>query len=290
MVALRPRMSDLLAALSAALPAASPLRASPHLAAWLTASRGALAPTIELPAALAPLLARHLPSTVDDLADLAGADLLLASACLAGSPSALARFDEVLREEVRRAVAPLDTSNTLVDEVTQLAREKLLVPPARLAEYAGQGTLVGWLRAVAVRLALNAKRPGAREQPVSAVPDQPLADPDPELALLRARYRDEFRTAFAGAVRALTPRERTLLRLTTLDGLTLATVGQMYGKDASTISRWLAAARATLLERTRGTLAQTLRLSTAELDSVMRAADSELNLSISRLLDSSVGP
>lgn len=219
--------------------------------------------------------------------DLAEADLLLASATLAGDPAALATFDQLLRTEIRRAVGPLDTSNTLVEEVTQLAREKLLMGDKRLREYSGEGALAAWIRAVAVRIALNAKRPGAREVPMEAVPDQPLADPDPELALLRARYREQFKEAFAQAVKGLTSRERTLLRLTTIDGLSLASVGQMYGKDASTVSRWLAASRQTLLETTRASLTATLGLTSGELDSVMRAADSELNLSISRLLHSS---
>ena len=139
-----------------------------------------------------------------------------------------------------------------------------------------------------MRVALNAKRPGAREEAVSSVPDQPIVDANPELALLRSRYRESFRAAFAEAVGALTPRERTIMRLTSLDGLTCAQVGQMYGKDASTVSRWLAASRAVLLEKTRLTLSTSLSLSPSALDSLMRVADSELDLSISRLLESSI--
>jgi RNA polymerase sigma-70 factor (ECF subfamily) len=215
-----------------------------------------------------------------------GADLLLAAACLANDPRALGYLDALVINEVRRAVSPLDTTNVLVDEVTQLVRERLLLPPPRLAEYSGQGSLGSWIRAVAVRVALNAKRPGAREEPVSSVPDSPIADADPELALLRSRYREAFRTAFTEAVGALTPRERTMMRLTSLDGLTCAQVGQMYGKDASTISRWLAASRAVLLEKTRLLLSTQLALSPSALDSLMRLADSELDLRISRLLES----
>lgn len=215
-----------------------------------------------------------------------GADLLLAAACLAGDARALQYLEELVVNEVRRAVSPLDTSNTLVDEVTQLVRERLLLPPARLAEYSGHASLGSWIRAVAVRVALNARRPGAREEPVASVPDQPIADADPELALLRSRYREAFRAAFAEAVGTLTPRDRTIMRLTALDGLTCAQVGQMYGKDASTVSRWLAASRAVLLEKTRQTLSASLNLSPSALDSLMRVADSELDLSISRLLES----
>ncbi len=219
---------------------------------------------------------------------LEGADLLLAAACLAKDPRALAYLDALVVNEVRRAVSPLDTTNALVDEVTQLVRERLLMPPPRLAEYSGQGSLASWIRAVAVRLALNAKRPGAREDAVEQIPETPLADADPELALLRSRYRESFRTAFVEAVGTLTPRERTMMRLTALDGLTCAQVGQMYGKDASTVSRWLSSSRAVLLGKTRQLLSQSLALSPSALDSLMRVADSELDLSISRLLESTI--
>lgn len=215
-------------------------------------------------------------------------DLELARACLAQDTAALGQLETLVRTEVRRAVSPLDTTGVLVDEVTQLVRERLLVDK-KLAEFSGEGSLAGWLRAVAVRVALNAMRPQAREDLVSQLPDAPLADPDPELALLRARHREAFRTAFAEALKVLSPRDRTILRLTSIDGLSLARVGQMYGKDASTVSRWLAASREVLLQRTRATLAQSLQLSDSALDSVMRAADSELHLSIARLLQSSAG-
>ena len=229
-----------------------------------------------------------LPPEIELSEGIDAVDLLFARACLAGDPRALAYFDALLINEVRRAVSPLDTTNVLVDEVTQLVRERLLLPPPRLADYSGQGSLASWIRAVAVRLALNAKRPGAREEPVDQLPDHPLVDADPELALLRSRYRESFRKAFAEAVGTLTPRERTMMRLTSLDGLTCAAVGKMYGKDASTVSRWLAASRAVLLEKTRQILSQTLDLTPSALDSLMRVADSELDLSISRLLESSI--
>ena len=215
-----------------------------------------------------------------------GADLLLATACLAGDPRGLAYLEALLVNEVRRAVSPLDNTRVLVDEVTQLVRERLLMPPPRLADYSGQGSLASWIRAVAVRIALNAKRPGAREALVSCLPDHPIADADPELALLRSRYREAFRVAFADAVGTLTSRERTMMRLTALDGLTCAQVGQMYGKDASTVSRWLASSRLALLEKTRQLVSTTLQLTPSALDSFMRLADSELDLSISRLLES----
>ena len=113
-----------------------------------------------------------------------------------------------------------------------------------------------------------------------------MADPDPELALLRARHRASFRAAFARAIAALTARERAVLRLSTLDGLTLARIGAMYGRDASTVSRWLEQIRHALLAATRTELAAELGGSPAELESLMRLADSELSVSLTRLLAS----
>jgi RNA polymerase sigma-70 factor (ECF subfamily) len=234
--------------------------------------------------ALASAIARHQP---ESLQRLYGVDLLLAAACGVGDEAAIVQLDTQLKNEVARAVRPI--SPTLVDDVAQQVREKLLVgQPGRIADYAGDGPLGAWLRAVAVRVALNAKRPGAREEMVSSAPEpeQPLADPDPELALLRARYRDSFRVAFAQAITVLSPRERTVLRLSTLDGLTLARIGSMYRKDASTISRWLEQARRTLLTTTREKLGEQLGAQSSELDSLMRIADSELTVSLARLLSS----
>jgi RNA polymerase sigma-70 factor (ECF subfamily) len=260
----------------------------PHeeLSAWLGPALERVDPATD-PARLASFLEPHL---VAPIASLDATGLLLAAAALSGDLAALMRLEGLLVTEVRRAVAPIDRSLDFIDEVTQLVRERLLVEPARLADYAGQGPLEAWVRAVSVRVALNARRPGAREDLVSSVPEQQLLEPNPELALLRARHHEAFKTAFAAAVASLSARDRTILRLTTLDGLTLAQVGTMYGKDASTISRWLATSRQQLLDQTRGALSEQLGVTGSALDSVMRAADSELNLSISRLLESRSPP
>jgi RNA polymerase sigma-70 factor (ECF subfamily) len=102
--------------------------------------------------------------------------------------------------------------------------------------------------------------------------------------LLRLQYREHFRAAFADAVRALEPNERTVLRLHTLDGLSLASIGTMFQRDASNVSRWLSRIRGRLLEDTRSALGKRLALEGSALESVMRVADSELTMSLSGLL------
>jgi RNA polymerase sigma-70 factor (ECF subfamily) len=119
---------------------------------------------------------------------------------------------------------------------------------------------------------------------MSQPPEVEASSADPELALLRARYRDQFKEAFAMAIASLSPRERTVLRLHTLDGVTLARIGALYQKDTSTVSRWLEQVRRALLTVTRAHLATRLHLDDAALDSVMRAADPEMSVSLHRLL------
>lgn len=214
------------------------------------------------------------------------AELSLTIGCALRQPEALEAFDQLLREEVARVVRRLDPS--AVDEATQLVRERLLLPGAdgrcRIEAFRAEAPLRGWVRAVALRTALNERRAAGRDLPMSSPPDVEAAAADPELALMQARYRESFREAFGAAVAALSVRERNVLRLHLLDGMTLARIAVLYQKDTSTVSRWLEHTRRALQASTRAHLAERLQLSSVELDSVMRAADAEMSVSLHRLL------
>lgn len=276
----------------------APYRALPELERRLSAlfARGAGAwPRLPVtaPQFVAHLAARLPPSKHPErtLDAVAAEDLFLACACTHGHPKALAALEESQLPAVARAVAGLDTTGVLGDEVQQVLREKLLLPRPgglpRIADYAGQGPLKAWLKAAAIRHALNLKRPGHREDAIEdeRLSSLPMAAPNPELALIRRKHKQHFAAAFAAALSSLTPRERTLLKLHTLDGLPLDQIGPLYQKDKSTISRWIAKAQQQLHEVTRAQLVAALKLTPHELESVLRAAQSELSLSLSRLLD-----
>lgn len=209
-------------------------------------------------------------------------DLELAHRALAGDATALAELDRRISTESARVAA---TQRLPADEVRQLLRERLLVGSTpKLSLYDGTGPLSAWLRAVAARVSSNARRSTALEEAVSTVPESALAEPTAELTLLRLQYRAHFREAFTEALRALDPKERTVLRLHTLDGLSLASIGTMFQRDASNVSRWLGRIRERLLEDTRSALGRRLSLEGSELESLMRVADSELTMSLSGLL------
>jgi RNA polymerase sigma-70 factor (ECF subfamily) len=267
-----------------------------HLAAW-EAEAAARWPKV---AVARDALARWIAARTDgaDPAALHGAELLLACACAAGDTAALAAFDAELLTKIPRFVSRVDGSRAFADEATQAVRALLFVPGAqgaapKIHEYSGRGPLEGWLRVVAVRLALRMKRRDDRHaSDVSEVPDRPPssgAGRDPELAFIKERHRPDFVAALESAITSLTPLERTILRQYFLDGLTVEQLGALHQVAPSTISRRLAAARASILAAVRRDLSKRLGLPAAELESLLGMVQSQLDVSLSGLLKRSAG-
>jgi RNA polymerase sigma-70 factor (ECF subfamily) len=236
------------------------------------------------PAELEPQLARtHL------------ADLALALACAEGSPAALDLLQSRLLPQALLAVRRIDPSATFREELAQSLLERLLVArggaPARILEFAGQSPLVHWLRAVALRQALNRRRDAGRSpEELAGETLVEIAAPlrDPQLELLKRSHGPAFSQALQEGLGALEARQRSLLRLHYVEGLSLAKIGAVYQVNKSTVSRWLDAAREALLARLGGTLEVRLGVAPAELESLMRALRSQVELDLSSLLRSRV--
>ena len=237
-------------------------------------------------------LARHLAprAALDTLESFHLGELYLARACVQGLPAALAAFESTFIPEVAVAVARLKLPPSTVDEVRQRLREKLLVSTperaARLAAYPGTGPLSGWVRAAALWIALELQRREPSSQHVDDAALPLLLEPgdDPELAYLKTTYRAEFNAAFTQALQGLEPRQRNLLRLKYLDGLSIDQLGALYAVHRATAARWIVSAQQALLERTRRLLTERLRLTPTQLDSVLRLISSQVELHLSRLL------
>jgi RNA polymerase sigma-70 factor, ECF subfamily len=220
-------------------------------------------------------------------------DLYLAFACAEGDTCALRSFGTLL-SSVAGAVRSVDGAPSFVDEILQRLRTRVLVPEdgrsARILDYAGRGSLENWLRAGALRLALNARR-DARRGP-EPLPDASLWEPaaptvERTLELLRGQYAAEFGSALRDAFGSLEPGERNVLRMHFLEGLSLNQIAAMYQVNKSTISRRMAKARETLLERTRAQLERALALPAKELDSLLEQLGPRLDLSLSSVLNPS---
>jgi RNA polymerase sigma-70 factor (ECF subfamily) len=240
--------------------------------------------------------ARHLGQLVganeDPLAGVAMLridDLWLCLACAAGDPVAIASFDTRVLGRVDAAIAAVDTSADCVDEVKQRLREKLFVArpdrPAKIAAYRGRGSLRSWVRVVAVRETLALiERERRIVEPDDALAASLEVGRDPELAFLAAHYREAFRGSFAEALAALPARDRSVLRLQHVDHLTLDQTAAILGVHRATVARWNGRIREELLVRTKDALARGLRIDAAELESVMRLIQSNLEVSVRRLL------
>lgn len=216
-------------------------------------------------------------------------DLYLAEAALHGDAAAIEQFDRDVVEPLTPALLGAGIGTANVDDLKQRVRLKLLVAKpereAKLAAYGGRGSLRSWVRVVAVRDALASRE----RRPVDIDEDGTIErelgiDRDPELGFLKQEYRGSFRRCFAAALEALPPRERTLLRLQHVERLSLDQTAKVLNVHRATVARWNTRVRETLLQRTRASLTEELGVEGGELDSIMRMIQSNLEVSLSRLL------
>ena len=257
-------------------------------AAWYPAVREVIAGTgVTFDAAIAHVAAALAAGAPEANA----ADLALAFAVARGDARAARRLETLIAGELVAAARAIDRDPGFIDEIGQRTRVRLLVgedgAPPRIGSYRGLGPLRAWVAIAAQRVALNAKRERA---PATATgSDDVLADlvdrePDPELRHLKELYRDEFRDALAAALGSLPDRARAVLRLRFVEGLELAQIGRVYQVHESTASRWVAAALDEIARATRTRLIERLAIHAATADSVARMVQSQLDLSIARLL------
>lgn len=232
--------------------------------------------------------AEFLDDRVSEHTDRPHVDLYLVHAVLARRPGALEAFCARVLPAIEGPLRQLGADAARIDELRQLVLDAAVVGGPRgpaLASYAGRSDLRGWIRSVAVRIALKA---WSRERPREALDDwEELADQvaDPLAAHLRGVHRDDVMAAFQGALASLSPRQRTLLRLHHLDGLTLDDLARMYAVHRATAARWIAAAREAVFEETRMRLQARLGVDDTTLVSVVRLVQSQLVQSLRRLLE-----
>jgi RNA polymerase sigma-70 factor (ECF subfamily) len=296
------RPSDLCSLVAAARPGlALPAGFETALRSALEAARAAW-PEVELGAEpfvtfVASKLAVDVPAE-RALSALRADELYLACACARGDARAIAALEPRCASAAGRAVARLGAgAKQKKDDIEQRLRERLLLPraevdgrsrPPRIAEFMGRGSLDAWLQVVATRVAIDLLRFSPDGPPLAdddELRDAALGvDGGPELAYFKRHYRDEFRAAFREALAALPDRERTLLRQSALDGLSIDRLAALYRVHRATAARWLEAARRNALAQTRLALGRRLRAGPDELDSVMRFVRNELDVTISSLL------
>jgi RNA polymerase sigma-70 factor (ECF subfamily) len=191
-------------------------------------------------------------------------------------------------------VGRLSPDPVLAEEVQQELAQRLLVADApehprlpRIASYNGRGPLDSWVAVSAQRTALNMlqrQRTGVPD--ATAELERVLTEsPDPELQVARAHLKENFEWAMRTALRALSPRDRLLLRLSVVSGLSCRKLGVMHGVHAATAARWIERIRDELFASIQRTLRDRQGIDPADLPSLLGLVRSRLELSLSGLFE-----
>lgn len=224
------------------------------------------------------------------LHDMKVEDLYLAAACAQGDAEAIALLRARCSPKVRAALLARLVPAARIDDIEQALYQRLFCPEPGSAplieQYSGRGALQGWLCIVAIRLASRLLLQERREVVLSedALLDLIGIDPGSELTYLKHKYRGEFRAAFQAVLLSLSSTERNVLRYHVLGGLTTAQIGVLTGVSSRTVKRWMAEIRDKLLHKTRDILTHKLGVTAAEVESIIRLIQSDLNVSLERLL------
>jgi RNA polymerase sigma-70 factor, ECF subfamily len=244
----------------------------------------------------APDFMRHIAAVLDETDEdaetafdaLHAIDLYLACACMHGDREAIETFERMYISTLHAPLRSTGLDEHSTDDVIQRLRELLLVggdDVPGIATYRGRGQLRSWLRAVAVRQAMRHFR-GRRETPTDDAELAGMTDlgGDEQLEPWKQQYAAAFRQAFAESIVELSEHDRVLLRQHYLDQLSIDALAKLHKVHRSNAARWVAAARAALLDGVRERMRKQLAIGASELDSALRLARSQLDVSIHRLL------
>jgi RNA polymerase sigma-70 factor (ECF subfamily) len=217
-------------------------------------------------------------------------DLFLACAAARGMPQAIAELDARYIKPLPFILGGTGALAGDADSVCSILRERLVVgeggQPPRIASYGGRGPLGAWIAIAAQRTAISLdRREGALQRAHDRAMSEAIgADLNPELRHMKARYKEAVEAAFRAALGELADRDRALLRLGLVGGLSLDSIAASYNVNTSTVSRWLAKIRQGLLDRTLALLRERLRLSDPEAVSIARLVTSQIDVSVIRFL------
>jgi RNA polymerase sigma-70 factor (ECF subfamily) len=230
-------------------------------------------------------LAGHSPGAMPPRAH--SADLWIACACAHGAAGAVVAFERAYRAVIERAVARVNRAS--VDEGTQAVLVSLFVadPGARprIAEYAGRAALKTWLATVSANatLRLHRRRDDQPHESLTGLAEG-MAMAEPELALAKARHGADLEAALRDALQSLDARQRMLLRAKHVKGWRLERVATMYRVSRATAARMITAAHEALSAETKRLLRERLKLSPSELESLVQLLQSQLEVSLVKLL------
>lgn len=217
--------------------------------------------------------------------------MILALACAEGQAKAIRDFESRYFGSAVAALRRMGLTDERQLEALAQTRAILFVGnegAPRILELVGKGDLRALVKVVAVRRALNLQRAerGLRIEPSEALADAIAEHTSPELDALKGQHRALVKAALSDALASLDPESRTLLRLSLLHELSIDELAAMHHLHRSTVARRIAKIRDNLRTVMHERLVVALGRSSPDVDSMLRIANSGLEISFERLLAS----
>ncbi len=227
----------------------------------------------------------------EPLVTLHGGDLFLAFACVERRPGATEALDASIRSDIEKVNANQRSLGLGADELRQLVLERILLRadrgPPRIASYSGKGPLRAWVRVAATRIAIDlGRKAGAmNERPTDGMLfDRLPGAGDPEMTYVRELYAPELQAAVEAGWKALSVRQRTVLRQRFGEQLGADAIATIHGVHRATVFGWIDGATKALVASVRAELRSRVRGSDETLDSVMALVARGVDISVGRLL------
>ena len=220
-----------------------------------------------------------------------GTDLYLACAAGEGDHAAIRAIDQLFVARLVGRIRRLGASTDDTADVLQMVRERLFAGPhPRIRAYNAVGPLEQWVKVIAIRTAVDRHRVESRARPSGELADSAAAPaPALEEVLFKIRYKAEFEQALRDQIRALSERDRTVLRLHLYDHLSLEDIAAARGVHRVTVARWIWNAGEIVLEGLRRHFKEHYGMVPSECDSLARLVQSQLALGLRSLLQNADG-
>lgn len=225
---------------------------------------------------------------IGELPALCAGDLYLAIASTSGDAAAITAVEDLSFGELDHAARKTGATAAQTDDVRSDLRRLLFVAePTRaagIATYAGRGSLAAYVRVIATRALVRVVQRGRREVELeAAVLDEAGPHVDPVLAQLGA-HRETVARAVAEACAALDRDDRALLRYAIVEGWSIDRLAALYQIHRTSAWRRVGTARERLGELIRDRVAAHLAIGRDEVDSIVRALQSRVEVSLERVL------
>lgn len=218
-------------------------------------------------------------------------DFYLACAAGRGDEAAIAVIESACLTSAAGRLRRWGASPDDIEEALQATRERLFVGrDPKIASYTGATPLKQWVQLVAVRVAIDQRR-ARRSRPdrsslVATTQEAADTGPDPASSLLKKTYRAEFERALQAQFLTLEPRDRTILKLYLIEGVSVEKIAAIRSVHRVTVARWLWHASEQMLAGVRQYFHEHHGLVPRECDSLVNLIRSQLTLDWSRIFDS----